>query len=308
MTYIHPQADAFLTQLKAIGGPKIREIGAVAGRQMYAAMKGMFERPAPDMAQRTDMDTAGVPVRLYVPHGAATTTPVLVYFHGGGWVIGDLESHDSLCAALADELKIPVVATDYRLAPEHPFPAAFDDCEAVARWVAESPGALGLTVTGLVLAGDSAGGNLAAAVAQALAPRPAAVPVKAQFLIYPGVDMTATGGSLDEFATGYLLERADMDWFQDAYVPKDQQSDVRASPLLGTLAGQPPAVIVTCGLDPLRDQGRAYAARLIEAGVRVSYHEAAGHVHGAFSMRGVIPAMHDALLTCLADLKPMVEA
>lgn len=305
--YVHPQTRALLGQLAAAGAPKLSQIGAVAGRDYFRALGGLMERPAPELAGVSDLSADGVPVRLYTPLGAPAEGPLLLFFHGGGWVIGNLDSHHSLCATLADGLGLALLSVDYRLAPEHPFPAAYEDCLAVARWAAGAPAALGRAVPGLVLTGDSAGGNLAASVAQALAAVPAAVPVLAQLLLYPVTNLTARGGSSATFATGYLLEQREMEWFQDQYADRAMQADPRVSPLFGALEGQPPTVLVTCGLDPLRDQGRAYAARLVEAGVRVSYHELAGMVHGCFSIRGAIPAAHDALLAAVADLRAMLE-
>ncbi len=200
-----------------------------------------------------------------------------------------------------------MVSIDYRLAPEHRFPAAVEDCLTAMRWLAETPLAIGHAITGLIAAGDSAGGNLAAVVTQELHGQ-LPVPIVAQWLIYPAVDMTASGGSMSEFASDYLLTEAGMAWFTDHYMgPEPDLTDRRASPLLATsFAGLPPAMVFTCSLDGLRDQGRAYAARLVAAGVDVSYLEAAGQIHGCFALRAAIPSAQADLHACLAALKLLV--
>jgi acetyl esterase len=188
------------------------------------------------------------------------------------------------------------------------FPAAAEDCLAAARWLAASPAEIGHPVTGIVPAGDSAGGNLAAVVSQELTGQLPA-PILAQWLIYPGLDMTATGGTMAEFAEGYLLTAQTMTWFQDHYLGPDADPlHPWASPLhVPDLAGQPPALVFTCSLDPLRDQGRAYAAKLIAAGVRTIFREAEGQIHGSVTMRAGIPSAHDDLLANLADLRVLVD-
>ena len=227
------------------------------------------------------------------------------------WYVVD--ASDKVLGRLAAEIArgsgLTVVAIDYRMAPEDVFPAAADDCIAATRWVAGSPAELGEKVTGVAVAGDSAGGNLSAVVAQALAGQ-LPVPFKAQWLIYPAVDMVENWGSLDEFADDYVLTKAVMRWFEVTYAPTaTQRHDVRASPLRATsLAGQPPAVVMTCGLDPLRDQGRAYAAKLAEAGVSVTFRELAGVVHGAFNLRAALPSIAADLKRGIADLRTAMEA
>jgi acetyl esterase len=312
MTYVRPDVQALLDQMKAAPGPSIADLGAVAGREMYRAMGSMLDLPRGDIAEVRDIAIPGpagaVPARLYRNH-KATSGDVLVFFHGGGWVIGDLESHDGLAAEIARRSGLTVVAIDYRMAPEDIFPAAADDCIAATRWVAGSPAELGEKVTGVAVAGDSAGGNLSAVVAQALAGQ-LPVPFKAQWLIYPAVDMVENWGSLDEFADDYVLTKAVMRWFEVTYAPTaTQRHDVRASPLRATsLAGQPPAIVMTCGLDPLRDQGRAYAAKLAEAGVSVTFRELAGVVHGAFNLRAALPSIAADLARGIADLRAALDA
>lgn len=307
MTYVRPDVQALLDQMAAAPGPSIADLGAVAGREMYRAMGTMLDVARGDIAEVRDLTIPGpggkIPARLYRNH-KPISGDVLVYFHGGGWVIGDLDSHDSLAAEIARGSGLTVIAVDYRMAPEHVFPAAAEDCIAAARWVAGSPAELGETATGIAVAGDSAGGNLSAVVAQALAGK-LPVPLKAQWLIYPAVDMVEDWASLDSFADGYVLTKAVMRWFEVTYAPTAaERADVRASPLrAASLAGQPAAIVMTCGLDPLRDQGRAYAAKLAEAGVAVNFRELAGVVHGAFNLRAALPSIAADLARGIADLK-----
>jgi acetyl esterase len=231
-----------------------------------------------------------IPARLYVPCDDGKRRPLVVYYHGGGWVIGDLDTHDTACRTLAREADAGVLAVDYRLAPEHRFPAAVDDALAAFRWAAANADALGFDPARVAVAGDSAGGNLAAVVAQLTTreggPRPAA-----QFLAYPVTDVSTKHPSYRLFAEGFLLTERDMDWFRGHYLPDDAAArDPRASPLLAPdLGGLPPAVVLTCGFDVLRDEGEAYARRLEQAGVRVTLRRSAGLIHGFCNAVGVSP-------------------
>ncbi|MBC7506777.1 MAG: alpha/beta hydrolase, partial [Sandarakinorhabdus sp.] len=238
---------------------------------------------------------------------ATEAAPVLVFYHGGGWVIGNIEVYDSLCAEISRILNMTVVSVEYRLAPEHVFPAATEDCLAATAWVASSPAEIGHPVTGIVPAGDSAGGNLAAVVSLNQHGK-LPVPILAQWLIYPGVDMTAATGSMVEFADGYLLTRGGMEWFMAHYLGEQDPTHPWASPLLvDSLAGQPPTLVYTCSLDPLRDQGRAYAAKLVAAGVRTVFREAEGQIHGSVTLRGAIPSAQDDLHKNLRALKLLID-
>jgi acetyl esterase len=310
MAYVHPETAAFLAFLASANSPGLTASGPEAGRLMFEKMAALADRPAPAVAF-TDTAFPGpggtVPVRIYTPLAHGSDAPVMIYFHGGGWVIGGVKTtHHSLCATMAEVLGMTLVSVDYRLAPEHPFPAAVDDCLAAADWVAGNPSALGHKVSGIALAGDSAGGNLAAVVAHS---RAAALPLLGQLLFYPAVDLTATDGSILEFGEGHLLTTADMTYFTASYADGADMAGVRLSPLnADSLAGQPPAVVMTCNLDPLRDQGRAYAARLIGDGVRTSYHDLPGHIHGAMNLRGAVPSAHAHLLAVLGDFKQVTGA
>ena len=311
MPFVRPDVANMLAMLAAAPGPKMEEGSPEAARMMMHAMKSLTERPRGDLAHVRDLTIPApqghaIPARLYSDAAAAGPGPVIAFFHGGGWVIGDVDTHDSLCAEIARVSGITVVSVDYRLAPEHRFPAAAEDALTAMRWLAETPNAVGHAITGLIPAGDSAGGNLAAVAAQQLHGK-LAVPIVAQWLIYPGVDMTATGGSMADFAEGHLLTEAGMRWFTEHYMGPDLDlTHALASPILADLAGQPPAMVFTCGLDPLRDQGRAYAAKLIAAGVDVSFIEAAGQIHGSFTLRAAIPSTQGDLHACLAALRGLV--
>ncbi len=249
---------------------------------------GLTAMPSPiELASITDRTIPGpageIPVRIYRPSTDAGL-PVTVFFHGGGWVVGDLESHDHCCRVIAAKADCVVVAIDYRLAPEAKFPAAIDDAWAATEWVATHGDELNVDTSRLAVAGDSAGGNLAAVVAN-ISRDHEHVEIIQQALIYPVTDGTCDRPSMTENAEGYLLSRNAMDWFHEHYtVTVEDLSDPRYSPIFSDLAGAPPAVVVTAGFDPLRDQGNAYAAKLVEAGVDVDHMEYAGMFHGFFSM------------------------
>ena len=281
---LKPDVRQFLDYLNGLNRPKGHEIGAEAARQMMIASRHAFEVPARGIAVVRDI-AGPVPLRLYDAREERAPGPVLLFIHGGGWVLGDLDTHEPFCIDVAIELDLPVVAVDYRLAPEHPFPAAVEDSIAAARWVASGAEALRRTATGLFLAGDSAGGNLAAVVA--LAARDAGGPALAgQVLIYPATDFAMTHGSHSEPETSVLLTHSVIRWFRDHYL--DGAADIhdwRASPARAqNLAGLPPAYVLTAGADPLRDEGDEYAARLKQAGVSVTTRHYPGQFHGFFTM------------------------
>jgi acetyl esterase len=306
--YVRPDVRQFLDYLNALPGPKTHEVGAPAAREMYRAMRGVADRPLGELAVFRDLRIPGpagdIPARLFDARERREPGPAVVFFHGGGFVIGDLDTHASFTAEAARQLDLPVISVDYRLAPEAKWPAAPDDAEAAARWVADSPEALGRKVTGLVLMGDSAGGNLTIVAAMDLRDRPAAVPVLVQAPIYPATDSTKLYPSYERFSAGHLLTHESMLWFADCYAADIQHQ--RGSPLLADLTGMPPAVVITASLDPIRDQGRAYAARLIEAGVPVVYREAVGNIHGFITMRQAIPSGVGDVAGYLAAVKAAV--
>jgi acetyl esterase len=309
--FVRPDVRGFLDYLNAMPGPRTHQMTPDAARQVYLAMKDVADPPVGELAVVRDLSIPGpagaIRARLFDARDTRQPGPAMVFYHGGGFVIGNIDTHASFCAEIARVLDIPVVSVDYRLAPEHRWPAAPDDCEAAARWVAESPAELGRSVTGLILCGDSAGGTLAIVAAMDLRDRPARVPVLVQAPIYPAADAATSYPSFDDFAEGFLLTRDTMLWFTDAYAADLAHS--RGSPLAGDMRGLPPAVIVTAGLDPIRDQGRAYAAALVQAGVPVVYREAMGNIHGFVTLRKAIPSSRADVAGYLAALKDaIVEA
>jgi acetyl esterase len=229
----------------------------------------------------------------------------MLFFHGGGFVVGNLESHHALCTELAAGMDLPVLAVDYRLAPENPFPAAPDDCEAAARWAAKSPHELGIKVSGLIPIGDSAGGNLVIVTTQSLMEKEAMVPVVLQVPLYPMADALEQHASYQIFGDGFFLSARAMEFFGDAY--RGEVEDRRTYPILGRHEGTPPTVVMTAGLDPLRDSGRTYAAHLIAAGTDVTYLEMRGSIHGWVNMRKAIPSTAKDLADVIAAMKLMLR-
>jgi len=245
------------------------------------------------VVDRTIPGPAGeVPIRIYRPVEVDGVGPVLVWFHGGGWVIGDLETGDNTARALTLAAGLVVVSVDYRLAPEHPFPAGLDDAVAAVRWVADSAAELGVDASRLAVGGDSAGGNLAAVVAQEL--RDSGPPIRFQLLVYPVTDALMACPSYEENADGYFLTRDAMAWFIDHYAGTGSEAcrDPRVSPLHApdaALAGLPPGIVITAEYDPLRDEGEAYGERLRAAGADVDVRRYDGVIHGFFAMNDFIP-------------------
>ena len=306
--YVRPDVRGFLAFLNAAPGPRMHEVDAARARMMLRSIKDIADLPIGTLGTMLDLTIPGpsgdLPARLFDPRSVRDPGPLVLFFHGGGFVIGDLDTHASLCAEMARALDLPVLAIDYRLAPEHRWPAAPDDCEAAARWVASAPDALPRTATGLVLCGDSAGGNLAIITAMALRDDPAPLPVLAHLLFYPAADGSRTYPSFAAFESGYLLDRDSLQWFADAY--QADFSHPRASPLLADLTGMPPATVLTTSLDPIRDQGRAYAAALAQAGVAVTFREARGTVHGFITLRQAIPSAVADCAGAFAHAKTMI--
>jgi acetyl esterase len=256
--------------------------------------------PGPEMASVEDRTLGGVPVRIYRPRGVASTkAPALVWIHGGGFTIGSIETDDSRVRTLADRAGVVVISVEYRLAPEHPFPAAFDDSYAAVLAVAASADELGIDASRIAVGGDSAGGNLTAAVALWVRDH-GGPPIAFQLLVYPAVGGESDYPSMTENATGYFLTRDSMDWFTNNYRPPGTPVDERVEPMLATtLAGLPPAHVVTAEFDPLRDEGTAYANRLRADGVPTTHVNYDGCIHGFFGMEALFPvakvAMDDAV-------------
>jgi acetyl esterase len=298
---LDPQAQALLGQIAAIGAPPMHELSVEEARQAFVNFMATQADGEPVGAVRdcTIPGAAGeMPARIYSPHGTGPF-PALVYFHGGGWVIGNLEAYDATCRAVTNAARCLVVAMEYRLAPEHKFPAAPEDCYAATQWVAANAASLGGDPRRIAIGGDSAGGNLAAVVAQMARDRgePA---LCYQLLVYPVTDYDFGTPSYRENADGYLLTKDDMTWFWNHYLPNAAAgSHPMAAPLRApSLNGLPPAFVLTAEFDPLRDEGEAYAARLRDAGVAVTLKRYHGMIHGFFSMGAMLAqgkqAMQDA--------------
>ncbi len=299
---LDPQARALLDLMIERRVPPVHTLSPADARRMYLERRG-FTQPAPlPMAQVRELKTdGGTPLRLYRP--AAGTLPLLVYFHGGGWVIGDLDTHDVLCRHLAAAAGCAVLAVDYRLGPEHRFPAAPDDCVAAVRWARANAASLGADAARIAVGGDSAGGNLSAVTA--IAERDAGHALAFQLLIYPATDMRAVAPSHKTNGQGYLLTAESVDYYRGQYMPDPASwSDWRASPLLARdLSRLPPALVLTAGYDPLVDEGRQYADALSEAGNRVQYVCFQRQIHGFATMGRVIDEASTALDLCGAALK-----
>ncbi len=305
---MRPDVRQFLDWLNNLPGPRSHEVDPAEAREMMAKSRHVADAPTGELAVIRDLSCPGpagaIKLRLYDAREAREPGPLMLFFHGGGFVLGDLDTHEPFCAEMARELDLPVLAVDYRLAPEHPWPAGIEDAIAAARWAAASPEALGRTVSGLVTCGDSAGGNFAIVVTLALRDEPAAVPVLAQWPIYPAADPANPYPSRAQFGRDHLLSDEGLVWFEQCYQADD--SDWRYSPMVKSQAGMPPTLVVTASLDPIRDQGRAYAAACVEAGVPTVFREAAGNIHGFINLRRGIPSSAEDIKGCVAALKLML--
>jgi acetyl esterase len=302
---LHPQAQALLELIEKVGLPATHTLPPQEARRYYRERRAYTQPAPPDMAAVAALDARGIPVRLYRPPGSRETDrlPLLVYFHGGGWVIGDLDTHDVLCRELAQHAGCAVASVDYRLAPEHRFPAAVDDAVAATRWLRAQAASLMLDPARIAVGGDSAGGNLAAVVA--LAARDAGdPPLSFQLLIYPATDMRCVAESHRTNGQGYLLTSDTIGYFRSHYIDAPQYGDWRASPLLrDDLSRLPPAFVLTAGYDPLRDEGLAYADRLTAAGNVVTQVCFERQIHGFITMGRVIDESNAAVRICASELK-----
>ncbi|HTQ77738.1 MAG TPA: alpha/beta hydrolase [Burkholderiales bacterium] len=307
---LHPQVAALLERAKKSPLPPYYEVPPAVARRLYRDTRGALtpDPPAVESVQLLLPPGPGgpVPVRAYRPQGAGKdeVLPALVYIHGGGWVIGDLDTHDVVCRTLANGARCAVFSVEYRKAPESPFPAAVDDCFAALRFVADNANPLRVDSKRIAVGGDSAGGNLATVMAL-MARDAGGPPVSFQLLIYPGADQRMQLPSIDRNGEGYLLTKRAMHYFRGHYLPREEDwSDWRASPLLAkSLAGLPPALVLTAGYDPLLDEGRAYAERLQKEGVKTEYRNYADMVHGFIVMGRVLDTANAALADCARALR-----
>ena len=277
---LHAQTAAVLEFMRQLGAPPLHELTAAEGRANYLAMR---TPSTVELHEVRDLVADGVKCRLYRSSGT-TSAPLLIYYHGGGWVIGDLDTHDDICRKLARDARCSVIAVDYRLAPEHPAPAALDDCIAATRWIFANAKSLDVDAARIAIGGDSAGGNLAALVAMH-----AGVTPVFQLLVYPATDMRMDYPSHRENAQGYLLTADSMKWFIGHYLQGDDKKkiDPLYSPILSDdalLKKSPPTLVITAEFDPLRDEGEAYAARLSAVGVPTSTVRFHGQIHAFFGM------------------------
>ena len=289
---LDPDAAAVFKAFQEAGRPPYETVSPPEAREFYLQARFVSNPEPPELDQvqpLTIPSPAGpIPARIYTPRKlrkADGLAPCLVFFHGGGWVIGDLDSHDVVCRKLADEGQLIVISIDYRLAPEHKFPAAVDDAVAATKWIADNAKGLGIDASRLSVGGDSAGGNLAAVVAISARDRNGP-PLAGQVLIYPAIDFALTHPSHSEPETSLLLTHSVVRWFRDHYLNGAADvEDWRASPArVKTLTGLPPAYVLTAGADPLRDEGDEYARRLKQAGVAVTHRTFPGQFHGFFTM------------------------
>jgi acetyl esterase len=303
---IDPQAQALLDQMAEAGAPPFESMTPEQAREMIVAMRELAGEPEP-IAKVEDSQIptpdGQLPVRIYTPEGTGPF-PILVYFHGGGWVIGSVDTIDAPCRAIANAAGCVVISVDYRLAPEHKFPAAPQDCYAATNYVAENAASYNGDPTRIAVGGDSAGGNLAAAVTL-MARDFGGPPLVHQMLIYPVTNYDFSTASYQENAENYLLTKAAMEWFWNHYLRTEEDGrHPYASPLRAeSLSGLPPAFVATAEFDPLRDEGEAYAARLQEAGVPVTAKRYEGMIHGCFQMAGVLDQGRTMLMDAAANLK-----
>jgi acetyl esterase/lipase len=292
---LDPQAQAFLDRMRDLGLPGLGELPPGAARATQDEAAATVFGPVPDVAweDRSLPGPAGpIPVRVYRP--GDEPAPVLAYFHGGGWVLGSLDTHHGVCATLARRSGCVVCSVDYRMAPEHRFPAAVEDAWAVTTRLVERPEEVGGRPGALAVGGDSAGGNLAAVCA--LRARDVRMPLALQLLVYPVTDADLGTSTYREFADGYFLTAYSMGWFWDHYLPEGDRFHPDASPLRADdVSGTAPALVITAEFDPLRDEGEAYARRLGEAGVPVTLTRYDGMIHGFFRMPAVIDQANEAL-------------
>ena len=313
MPTLDADSQAFIDLIKKLGRPPIDSLPPMQAKEVFRRGRLVTQPELPQVDRVKEYEAVGpfgvrFPVRFYRGAGTADmgALPCHVYYHGGGWVLGDLDSHDWVCRKIANLAQCAVLSVDYRMAPEHLFPAAYEDSIAAVHWAVANAGMLRIDASRLSVGGDSAGGNLAAAVAVGLRDE-GRVKLKAQILVYPAVDLSMSGDYYGRFTreSGLVLTDETMRWFIDLYAPdKSSRKDWRASPLLaGSLKGLPPAFVVLAGFDPLCAEGEAYARRLQAEGVATTVETYPGQIHGFLSNGKMLPKANDAVEKIAAALK-----
>ena len=303
----------FLDQMKALGGPTLAQAGPVAGREQFIALMQLVGPKDVPVGKTQNIAVPGpagpIAIRVYTPVAAGgEAMPALVYFHGGGFVIGGIETHDGLCRVMANEGGLRVISVEYRLAPEHKYPAALDDAFAALKWVAGNAAEIGVDANRIAVGGDSAGGALAAEVAQ-LAKASGKLALAAQMLLFPVTQVGEETASLREFAVGYFLDRETLDWFYASYLtPEADRNDPKISPLRAKdVSGLPPAYVMLGGYDPLHDEGMQYADKLRAAGVKVTVADHSDMVHCFIYFQSVLPQAYEALATAAKAVSAMMK-
>jgi len=308
---LDPLAQAFLDQLAAQPTPKLWEMPPTVARLAFAAMMNFVGPKDVPIGKIENISMPGdIALRVYTPVAAGgEALPAIVFFHGGGFTIGDLDTHDGICRILAAESGARVIAVNYRLAPEHKFPAAMDDAFAAVSWIEKNASALGVDANRIVVAGDSAGGTLSAVVCQ-LAKEKGGPKIAYQLLMFPGTQIGGLFASLREFAVGYMLEKRSIDWFYGNFIPPGTDPlDPRHSPLLAEdVSGLPPAYVMLGGCDPLHDEGLAYADKLRAANVPVTVADYPSMLHSFIYFQAVLPQAHEALAKAAKALHQAMES
>ena len=297
---LDPLVKGFLDQMQAAPGPKMSEAGPTVARDVFVALMQLVGPKDVPVGKTENLNVPGpggpLALRVYTPVAAGQDPmPALIYYHGGGFVIGNIETHDGLCRVMANEGGFRVISVDYRLAPECKYPAAIDDAFAALTWVQDNAANIGVDANRIAVGGDSAGGALAAQVA--LLAKAKGLPLACQMLLFPVTQVGEETSSLREFAVGYFLEKETLDWFYTSYLPDDaDKSDPRISPLRAKdVSGLAPAFVMLGGYDPLHDEGLQYAEKLRAAGVKVTVADYPSMVHCFVYMQSFLPQAHEAL-------------